>query len=416
MNIRASAAKIIFQIAEQGRSLSDALPEESKKFSDARDRALLQAICFGVCRWYFRLESQLKPFLQKPLKKKDHDIYILLLIGIFQLTEMNVPEYAAISETVNATKKLWAKKLINAVLRSVVRAGGVIPISFSHPDWFIQKIKQSYPDQWENILNANNQHPPFSLRVNTKKISRENYLKKISNATTIPETFSGIVLENPIDVKQLPGFSEGEISVQDGAAQLAAELLQLKKNQRVLDACAAPGGKTAHILEMADDIECIAIDKDADRCEKITENLKRLNLSATVLSQDASNIPAWWDGKPFDRILLDAPCSATGVIRRHPDIKLLRKESDLAAFTKEQLKLLKNLWPLLKKDGLLVYATCSIFPEENVDIIQAFLTEQTDAREEKIQAEWGLPCRVGRQILPGMHGMDGFYYAVLSRI
>jgi 16S rRNA (cytosine967-C5)-methyltransferase len=422
MNIRAAAARVIAQVVEQGKSLSDSLPSEVSRFTDSRDRALLQAICFGVCRWYFPLQTIVEQLLDKPMKQKDFDLHALLLVGLYQLIEMRLPPYAAVSETVAATKelkKIWAKNLVNGVLREYQRRAeefDEIDLA-SHPRWIIESLQKTYPTAWENILDANNQHPPFSLRVNQQHQSREAYLAQHDLvALPIAHTQAGIVLEEAIDVQKLPGFLKGDISVQDGAAQLAAELLQLEKGQRVLDACAAPGGKTAHILEMAPDLlECVAIDKDATRLAQVADNLQRLNLSATLLAKDAGDIKSWWDGQLFDRVLLDAPCSATGVIRRHPDIKLLRRPSDIHQFAKEQLRLLTTLWEVLKPGGLMVYATCSFLPEENAQVVQAFLSQQSDAKEEKISAAFGMACEVGRQILPGQDGMDGFYYACLRK-
>lgn len=425
MNLRAAAARVLFQVVVEGQSLSECLPQQLSKLTDARDRALLQAICFGVCRWYFRLDAIAQQLLDKPLKEKDQDVYLLLLVGLYQLLDMRIPTYAAVSETVAATKslkKIWAKALINGVLRQYQRnAEKLSQLALdSHPEWFIEKVKKTYPNEWKNILNANNQHPPFSLRVNQQQISREKYLEKISkkemSATIISETQTGIFLADAVDVTQLPGFSDGMISVQDGAAQLAAELLQLKSGQRVLDACAAPGGKTAHMLEIEPKLaECVVVDNSAARMDTVHENLKRLKLQATCKVADVGNVKSWWDESLFDRILLDAPCSASGVIRRHPDIKLLRRESDIANLAKEQLRLLKAVWTTLKPGGLLLYVTCSIFAEENVQVIKEFLQQQPDAKEEKIAASWGMACEIGRQILPGMNGMDGFYYCSLRK-
>ncbi len=430
MNLRAAAATIIRDVLD-GASLFDALPKASARFPDARDQAFLQAICYGVCRWYFRLDAIARLLLDKPLKAKDQDIYSLILVGLYQLIEMRVPAHASVAETVGATKefkKIWAKGLVNAVLRNYQRRAEEInqkiqqnnSAAYSHPDWIIAMASHDWPDDWKNILVANNQHPPFALRVNAKQHDREEYremlTKKELESFAIPETRSGIVLEEPLDVQQLPGFSAGYVSVQDGAAQLAAELLQVNSQHRVLDACAAPGGKTMHILEQTPDLdELIALDNDEIRIQAIHENLQRLKLSAQVVCADAGQVDQWWDGKLFDRILLDAPCSASGVIRRHPDIKLLRKADDIPKLAKEQLRLLTALWPLLKPGGLLVYATCSVFSLENTRVLESFIAATPDVKEEKIKADWGKECAIGRQILPGMQGMDGFYFACLRK-
>ncbi len=435
MNLRAIAAYIILQVVT-GRSLADCLPDEVAKIPDARDQGFLQALCYGVCRWYFRLVALADLLLEKPLKEKDQDIYMLLLVGLYQLIEMRVPAHAAVAETVAATKyfkKIWAKGLVNAVLRNYQRRELELnkevkmkiednpQAFFSHPLWLIEQLQKDWPSIWQEILIANNQHPPFALRVNQKRVTREAYLKKLISsadqisARIIPETSAGIFLEKPVDVNQLIGFNQGEISVQDGAAQLAAEILEITPNLRVLDACAAPGGKTAHILELQSNVELVAVDRDVARLQLVRDNLQRLHLSANCLSADVADVRQWWDGKLFDRILLDAPCSASGVIRRHPDIKLLRRADDLEKLAKEQLRLLTAIWDLLKPDGLLVYATCSIFSIENVDVLQAFLATHGSAREEKIKANWGIECTIGRQIFPGTHDMDGFYYARLKK-
>jgi len=404
MKARVLALSILQKVIIEKRAL--------EKIPQTNDAPFVQALCYGVCRWYYRLDFILQYLMPKPLKKKNQDIYCILLIGIYQLSEMRIPAHAAVSETVALTKKTWAKALVNAVLRNYERQKNNIEVALSknlvafyaHPEWMIDKLKSAWPDDWEEVLKANNQHPPFALRVNLQKITREAYLKKYSgNVFVIPETDAGIVLKEPCPVLELPGFLEGEVSVQDGAAQLAAFLLMLSAKQRVLDACAAPGGKTAHILESQPDVDLIAIDKDPERLKDVRENLNRLKLSAKCIAGDAKDTKAWWDGRLFDRILLDAPCSGSGVIRRHPDIKLLRQPEDIAKLAEEQKRLLKALWPLLKIGGILVYSTCSIFPDENVAVVQEFLKSTKDAKEEKILGNFG------KQILPG--NLDGFYYA-----
>jgi len=428
MNIRALAAKIIHKVLVHGCSLTDALSDGLTQCRDGRDQALVQALCFGVCRRFFYLNDILQTLLEKPLKEKDQDIFALLLIGLFQLSDMRVKPHAAVAETVAAAdvfKKSWAKNLINAVLRNYQRKEDELKLKLSkeayydHPTWIMEKLKQDWPNDWKAILAANNQHPPFSLRVNQKHMSREAYLAMLVEkniiAHAIPETLSGITFEQALDVSSVPGFTKGGVSVQDGAAQLAAYLLKLEPGQRVLDACCAPGGKTAHILELQPDIELIAVDSHAERLKSVHENMHRLGLSAKIVCADVTKMDDWWDGRLFDRILLDAPCSASGVIRRHPDIKLLRREEDVKALGPLQKLLLNSLWNVLKPGGLLVYATCSVFLEENVEVLSAFLHEHADAKEEKIQAAFGKDCSVGKQILPGMLGMDGFYYGCLRK-
>ncbi len=429
INLRMLAARVIYQVLTHGRSLSDCLPETLSRLQDVRDQRLLQAICYGVCRWYYRLDALAHSLLEKPLKLKDQDIHCLILVGLFQLMEMRVPAHAVLDETVSAAqafKKPWAKGLVNAVLRSYQRSATELNEKmlqnlvtlYAHPQWIIDNVQKNWLLDWQTILTVNNQHPPFALRVNQRQISREHYLEKLTanniNARIIPETQAGILLQHPVDVQDLPGFFNGEVSVQDGAAQLAAELLELEAGQRVLDMCAAPGGKTGHILELQPNVELIALDRDEKRLQDVRDNLGRLQCTAACICADAADIE-WADGQLFDRILLDAPCSASGVIRRHPDIKILRRATDVAKLVHEQTRLLKAAWSLLKPGGLLVYATCSIFPEENAAVLQAFLRSCPDASEKKISADWGKACAIGRQILPGMHDMDGFYFARLSR-
>lgn len=424
MNLRYYAAHIIDQV-RTGQSLTDSLKESFAKVPDRRDQRFLQALTFGVCRFYFQLEAIIKLLLPKPLKKKDHDIHSLLLVGLYQLNAMRVPPHAAVRETVAACalfKKTWAKSLVNALLRQFLRDQERVlqqiqsspEAAYAHPLWMIAKIRKAYPEDWQAILLANNTHPPLSLRVNQQRMAAADYLQKVEGEL-IPETTHGITLTTALDVALLPGFLEGELSVQDGAAQLAADLLELAPKQRVLDACAAPGGKTTHILEIEPTVDLIAIDSSAERLTEVQENLTRLHLTATTIAADVLAINEWWDGQRFDRILLDVPCSASGVIRRHPDIKLLRRETDIAKLTEVQLRLLEGVWPLLKAGGLLLYATCSIFQEENAAIVSAFLQKETTAHEDKIAASWGQSSLVGRQILPGWHNMDGFYFARLRK-
>ncbi|MCD6039794.1 MAG: rsmB [Gammaproteobacteria bacterium] len=427
INLRMLAAHTIYQVL-QGRSLNDCLPEALKRVHEMRDQSFLQALCYGVCRWYHRLDALAHSLLKKPLKLKDQNIHCLILVGLYQLTEMRVPAHAVLDETVAAAqafKKPWAKGLVNAVLRGYQRSAVELNEKmlqhlvtlYAHPQWIIEQVQKNWLLEWQAILTANNQHPPLALRINQKRISRASYLEKLAahkiDARKIPETEAGIILAQPLDVQELPGFSIGEISVQDGAAQLATELLMLKPGQRVLDMCAAPGGKAAHMLEQAD-IELIAVDRDEKRLQNLRDNLSRLQLSATCICADATS-KEWSEAKLYDRILLDAPCSASGVIRRHPDIKILRRSTDIAKLGHEQTRLLNAAWALLKPGGLLVYTTCSIFPEENTGVLQNFMMSHADAIEEKIMKNWGKACAIGRQIFPGMHEMDGFYFARLSK-
>lgn len=430
-HLRLIAARVIDKISA-GYSLTDCLEPSLSSLRDTRDRAFIQAVTYGVCRLYSRLDVILSYLLKTPMKAKDSDVHAVLLVGLYQLMEMRVPAHAAVAETVNAAGQLgkpWARGLVNAILREYLRQQEKLTAEiqsdseafYAHPAWWIKAISKAWPQHWQDILKANNQHPPFSLRINQKQTSREQYLQLLESrshiAHPIPEIKTGVILETPVPITELPGFLTGDVSVQDGASQLAPLLMALKPGLRVLDACAAPGGKLTHIIEMEPDLQAIiAVEQNKERIVSIKENLTRLKLKATCICHDVSEINAWWDGQLFDRILLDAPCSASGVIRRHPDIKLLRQSHDMKALAKEQRHLLESLWPLLKPNGLLLYATCSIFPEENVQVIGPFLTAHADAKEDYLEVEWGIAMAVGRQILPGQHQMDGFYYARLRKV
>jgi 16S rRNA (cytosine967-C5)-methyltransferase len=427
---RAAAARVLVQVCDRGRSLTEALPAAQAALADDRDAALLQELAYGTLRWYYRLDACLAHLLRKPLKARDADLRCLLLIGLYQLDQLALPERVAVHETVQAVHtldKVWARGLVNAVLRNFQRDRQQIELAIAgepaavhaHPRWLIERLQSDWPEHWQAILAANNTRPPLSLRVNQRCVTRAEYLEVLAeqgiDAAPIEETSQGICLSKPMSVTRLPGFDTGNVSVQDGAAQLAAPLLQLAPGMRVLDACAAPGGKTAHILEMEAQIEVTAIDIDAQRLARIHENLGRLGLHAELLASDAACPSGWWDGRSFDRILLDAPCSATGVIRRHPDIKLLRRPADIDALVQRQAALLNALWPLLAPGGMLLYCTCSVLGAENSRQIGAFLGQRKDASELPITDAWGQVCEHGRQILPGDHGMDGFYYACLTR-
>lgn len=427
MSARAIAATVIQKVFA-GCSLTQALADLS---TNTHEMPLIQEMCYGVLRYAPRLTFMLNQLIDTPLKAKDSDVHALLLLGLYQLIYMHLPDYAVVTETVAASqslKKIWAKNLVNAVLRNFTRkkdalqdAADLDPEAhFAHPAWLIGKIKKAWPDAFESILQANNVHAPMTLRVNLAKISREDYCQQLltKKISAIPTAYSpsGLTLSTPRPVDQLPGFFDGLVSVQDGAAQLATELLACKPGDIVLDACAAPGGKTCHLLERYPDIaRLVAIDQDATRLNKVAENMKRCHLSASLLCADATETDAWWDGTPFDRILLDAPCSATGVIRRHPDIKILRRPDDIDHLVTTQLRLLTALWPTLKSGGTLLYATCSVLPAENSKIIERFLAKEPSARSQAISADWGIPLTVGRQCLPGLENMDGFYYAILVK-
>lgn len=422
------AAKAITRVLQEGQSLTTALDSVLKSVESEQDKAFIQALCYGVCRYYHRLDFILNALVDKPLKVLE--VKALLLTGLYQLKYMRVKTHAAVSETVQAARSLpWARALINAVLRSYLRkqddfeqrADAIKSAAFSHPDWLIRQLEQDWSAQAEALLLANNQPPPMTLRVNLVKTTRESYLQLLAEqniaAHIVEICATGITLEKPVSVAALPNFSAGWVSVQDSAAQLAAVLLDVQTGQRVLDVCAAPGGKTAHILEQHVKLsELIAVDIDEQRMGRVSENLTRLELKATLIVGDAMQPDKWWDGRLFERILLDAPCSATGVIRRHPDIKLLRRPSDIATLVNQQSKILAAVWPLLAPAGLLLYATCSVLKQENEEQVAAFLSAHPDAVEIPLIAiDWAKRGRFGRQILTGEYSTDGFYYALIAK-
>jgi len=431
VNPRLAACYALTPVLLGKASLASTLGTALSQVADS-DKGLTQELTLGTARWQPRLELLLNKLLAKPLKNADKDIEALLYIGLYQLLYMRTPAHAAINETVNCVLKLkknWAKNLVNAVLRNAQRDSDSIftslandPVEFTaHPRWLQKRLKQDWPDDWQAICAANNAHPPMTLRVNTRHSNRDDYLTLLSqtNLTATPCTYSpeGIQLDHPCSVEQLPHFAEGWVSVQDEAAQMAAHLLELKPKQRVLDACCAPGGKTCHILELQPQLkELVALDADANRLTRVTENLQRLQLEATLKTADACDLSQWWDNQPFDRILLDAPCSATGVIRRHPDIKLTRQAQDITPLADLQLNILSALWPTLAVGGILVYATCSVLPEENSDNIARFLAQHSNARELDIGDSLGIKQPHGRQLLPQSNGHDGFYYAKLIKL
>jgi 16S rRNA (cytosine967-C5)-methyltransferase len=431
MNPRLAAARALAAVLSGKASLNSSLPAQLDKV-DERDRGLTQDLAFGTARWQPRLDLLAAQLLQKPFKAADADVQALLLIGLYQLFYTRIPAHAAIGETVGCADKLkkpWAKGLLNAVLRRAQREGEALlagmerdpVVRTAHPRWLQKSLKAFWPEQWEAICAANNAHPPMILRVNRRHHSRDAYLALLAEAgiaaSACQYSRDGIVLAEACDVRGLPGFAEGWVSVQDEAAQLSADLLELAPGQRVLDACCAPGGKTCHLLEAEAGLaHLVAIDLEAKRLTRVRENLDRLQLDAELIACDARETASWWDGKPFQRILLDAPCSATGVIRRHPDIKLTRQADDIPALAALQGELLDALWPTLEVGGMLLYATCSSLPTENTEVIGAFLARTPGARELDLATEAGLRQPHGRQLLAQEGGHDGFYYAKLIKI
>lgn len=430
LDARLAAAHALADVLDGRMSLNAALPRYSERVV-ARDRGLAAELAYGTLRLYPRLALLLDQLLERPLAAGTGLVRGLLLCGLYQLDHLRVPEYAAVASTVEAARALrhqpWAAGLVNAVLRNRQRRRAALDAALAaepvavhaHPAWLLERLQADWPADWPAIVEASNQQAPMMLRVNLARESRDEALARLAAAgiaaAAHAQVASAVVLEHPAEVTALPGFADGRLSVQDGAGQLAAPLLAPEPGDRVLDACCAPGGKTGHLLETALGLELLALDIDATRLVRVRENLDRLGYDAELLAADAAAPADWWDGRPFERILLDAPCSATGVIRRHPDIKALRQPADIDALAARQRALLDALWPLLAPGGILLYATCSLLRAENETVIAAFLAAHPDAAELVIDADWGLALRHGRQILPGSAGLDGFYYARLLR-
>lgn len=428
-NVRSTAAFILFRVIQQKNSVNTVFAEQLPQLA-VTDRGLCQQLCYGVLRDYHSLVAISQQLLQKKLKNKDQDVHALLLAGLYQLRSMRIPAHAAISETVDAVAGLgkhWAKGLLNACLRQYQRREKELELSISqqetavynHPTWLIEQYRQEWPEHWQAMLAANNTQAPMILRVNRQQQDRDAYQQQLQQAAIVSHPITdcpdALLLEQACDVQLLPGFEQGWVSVQDGAAQQVLPLLDLLPGLKILDACAAPGGKTCHILEHHPDCDVLALDIDEKRLQRVKESLTRLHLTATTQCADAANIESWWQGQTFDRILIDAPCTGSGVIRRHPDIKLLRMAEDVAQLAQRQQQLLDALWPLLKPGGILVYTTCSVFKAENEHQIAAFLKRHAEAREWMPQSAPARKVANGFQRLPGDNVLDGFFYACLRR-
>jgi len=427
---RAEAALVIHSVRDGGRSLTDALPA-LVTLDDERDRALVQELCYGVLRTLPRQEILARSLLHKPLKREDRDLEALILVGLYQLTDTRVPPHAAVAATVEATRvmgKAWAASLVNALLRRfqrertqlLARADAAPEARWLFPRWLLGRLQTAWPGHWREIVAASNARAPMCLRVNRTRITPAQYAQHLRaaglRAHPTANTSSGLTLDRPVSTTALPGFSAGLISVQDAGAQLAADLLDARPGDRVLDACAAPGGKSAHVLERAGgNLDLTALDVDPVRLERVRDNLHRLGLSARVVQGDAAALDGRWAQQRYDRILLDAPCSATGVIRRHPDVKWLRRESDIPVLSALQARMLDAVWALLDPGGILLYATCSLLPEENEEQIRIFLERRGDAHIRQLEGHWGLARSFGLQTLPREGGPDGFYYAAVAK-
>ncbi|HEX5352573.1 MAG TPA: 16S rRNA (cytosine(967)-C(5))-methyltransferase RsmB [Rhodanobacteraceae bacterium] len=429
IDTRALAAEVLADVALRGVSLRERLQPARMKLADVRDRALLTALCNEGARWWLRFDTALDELLQQPLRKREPVLHALLVLGLVQLEVLELPPHAAVATTVEATRALARggfAKLANAVLRRWLRERDArnarldrdATTHSAHPRWLIDALAHDWPEHFDAIIAADNAPSPPMLRVNARRTSREDVISALAQAgveaTAHPFLRDALTLAANSDIASLPGFAQGLFSVQDGAAQCAVDLIDLHDGQRVLDACAAPGGKTCHMLERAR-LDVLALEREATRVASIRANIDRLGLQCELRTGDGGTPANWWDGKPFDRILLDAPCSATGVIRRHPDIKLHRRAEDIVNLARGQARLLDALWPLLTTDGRLVYATCSMLRAENERVVTEFLAAHADARPLAFEFPAGHAAGAGRQILPGEDGLDGMFYAVFLK-
>lgn len=426
LGVRATAASVLAQVLA-GSTLDGPLAQATPGVAE-RDRPLLAQLCYGSLRLAPRLLALMAQLVDKPLRERDRDIQALLMLGLYQLSDSRIPDHAAVAATVEATRELgktWAKGLVNAVLRRYGREAGALVSGLSpaaaaaHPPWLYQALNDAWPDPLASLLEANNNHPPMVLRVNLRRVSRSDWMEQLAASGIAARagrlTREAVYLTQAVGVDKLPGFDEGAASVQDEAAQLATHLLGAEPGHHVLDACAAPGGKTCHLLEAVPGLGSVtAMDIDPQRLRRVRENLDRLQLTAKLLTAAAADTSTVLAGRQFDRILVDAPCSATGVIRRHPDIKILRRAQDITGFAAQQLQILAGVWPQLRKGGRLLYVTCSVLPAENQAVVADFLAMQRDA-DEVLLPDIGSACTHGRQLLPSQDGPDGLYFALLEK-
>ena len=427
------AAQVVNAVTGEGQSLDAAISAHESQLPPG-ERSLLRMLAYGTLRNHWRLQEWIGELVNRPLRRRDSVINALLAVGLYQLCDTRIPDHAAVSQTVEAVRQLRRPKLaglVNACLRRFQREALVErdPVGaesrFNHPQWLIDRLRRDWPDDADEVLAANNERAPMWLRVNASRGTAAEYKGRLAvegiEATLLEGIPDAVRLGEPQGVDALPGFADGDASVQDAAAQIAARWLMRDKPQRVLDACAAPGGKSAHVLELGGEaVQLTAIDNDAKRLERVRENHARIGADATIVLGDASKPGDWWDGTAFDAILLDAPCSATGVIRRHPDIKVLRRDTDIEALSGLQADILRALWPLLANGGRLLYVTCSVLAAENDEVVQAFLEVNSDAAEDTVLPNNNVRDLMrrkacGYQVLPGEAGLDGFYYACLVK-
>ena len=410
------AARMVARVAG-GRSLAEEFSRVAEEGLETPRAALLD-LTHGTLRAYGRVQ-----FIVRELSRRGQPerlVEALLWCSLYALESGRYADYTVVDQAVRACALLerWtAKGYVNGLLRSYLRErasfarriGASEEAAYQHPQWWIDLARSAYPGEWQAVLAAGNSHPPMSLRVNTRRLSVPQYGARLAAAGIAARPLGGaaLLLERAVPAERLPGFEQGDVSVQDAGAQRAARCLDLAQGQRVLDACAAPGGKAAHILESAD-VTLIALEADAARSVRIERNLERLGLAATIRTADCTRLDAWWDGAPFERILADVPCSASGVVRRHPDMKWLRRASDLPAFAARQAAILDALWHALAVDGKLLYVTCSLFPQENEQLVEAFVARAQGARR------LPLPDAAPAQWLPGAEH-DGFFYALIEK-
>ena len=426
--VRAVAAQVVAEVV-RGRSLADLLPAHRRGLK-TRDQALLAELAQGACRWYFRLRFLVHRLLRRSFKERDLVLEALLLVGLYQLLFTRIPPHAAVAETTEAARLLercWATGVVNGVLRRFQREEKRLlaealrdPVArFSQPAWFIDAMERAWPEQAAALLEGLLERPPFTLRVDLSRTTLQAQARRLAEAgiscRPVPGVPSALLVDRAVPVSDLPGFSQGLVSVQDAGAQLAAGFLDLGPGMQVLDACAAPGGKTGHLLEQAADLELVALDVDGERLDRVRQNLRRLGREAVLELGDAAQPEGAWAGRRYHRILADVPCTATGVMRRHPDIKLLRRAADVPPLAARQREILDGLWRLLRPGGKLLYATCSLLPEENELQVQAFLERRKDARPLPLASPRGVSTGHGLQLLPVTRETDGFYYALLEK-
>lgn len=441
MKLTMATAQVLRAVIDQGFSLERAVDEVADCFEGSLSE--LKEATFGGCRFYTYLDSIIAELLQKPIKERDRIVHFLLVSALYQIEFMRTPDYAVVNESVDSldkTKQSWAKNLTNASLRNFIRKKAVILESINQarhehvmhekiirafPQYLYERVKLDWSVDYPLIIGASNEKPPLTLRINQQITSRSEveaeFQKKDMDYTLTPDSEIGITLSKPIAAHKIPGLTQGRLSVQDESAQIIVEAMSLASGQRVLDGCAAPGGKSCLMLESQPDLACLVAIDLPHRITTITQNLERLKLNrlkpkTTLIPADLLDTKAWWDGKPFDRILLDAPCSGSGIIRRHPDIKHRRRASDIEKFADQQLSMLNAVWRLLKTGGKILYVTCSIFRAENDHVIEKFIKDRTDFELQFLSDTFGVASLFGRQRLPGVHSGDGFYYCVINKI